>query len=439
MSAGGMTRRSLLAASAGAVAGGMLRPRGALALLGRRRPTLAQRWLGIVTPAGSTVALEHPADLVGLEWRSPRHAGLWVRFRAPGGGWSAWVAAGANGHEPEAPTAAARQVGDPVWTGGGRRDPGPHQRAGERRAAAPGRRERGRGSTRERRVHARRAAALPLATPTLAAGPGQPAIIARRAWAQGISPPGAAPGYGTVRMAFVHHTENPNGYSPGQVPAMLRAIYVFHRYVKGWEDIGYNFVVDLFGRIFEARAGGIDEPVVGAQAGGYNTVSTGIAVLGRSWKCRSRVPRAAPCRHCWDGSWRCMACLRRDREGAGEPGRRLLQPLPRQRPLMLPRIAGHRDADSTDCPGNVLYGELPSIRASVRRLAPNPTRATLAVTPQAPVASTPTAAAGAPEAPMPPAGSGSPASGVPQTLSGVLELLDGTPLAGAPFSSRPGR
>ena len=81
-------------------------------------------------------------------------------------------------------------------------------------------------------------------------------------------------------MAFVHHTENPNGYLPGEVPAMLRAIFVFHRDVRGWNDIGYNFVIDAFGRIFEARAGGIDEPVVGAQAGGYNLVSTGVAVLG---------------------------------------------------------------------------------------------------------------------------------------------------------------
>ena len=85
-----------------------------------------------------------------------------------------------------------------------------------------------------------------------------------------MAAPRVAPEYGAVRMAFVHHTENPNGYSAGEVPAMLRAIFVFHRYVRGWNDIGYNFVIDLYGRIFEARAGGIDEPVVGAQAGGYN-------------------------------------------------------------------------------------------------------------------------------------------------------------------------
>ena len=108
-------------------------------------------------------------------------------------------------------------------------------------------------------------------------------------------------------MAFVHHTENPNGYSPGEVPAMLRAIYAFHRYVNGWNDIGYNFVIDAFGRIFEARAGGIDEPVVGAHAGGYNLR------LDRRRRARlvheqCRISRAGARRSgaaCSRGSWRC--------------------------------------------------------------------------------------------------------------------------------------
>ena len=78
---------------------------------------------------------------------------------------------------------------------------------------------------------------------------------------------------------------------------MLRAIYAFHRFVNGWNDIGYNFVIDRFGRIFEARAGGIDEPVVGAQAGGYNLVSTGVAVLGSFISVRrSRRPPASALR-----------------------------------------------------------------------------------------------------------------------------------------------
>ena len=72
-----------------------------------------------------------------------------------------------------------------------------------------------------------------------------------------MAPPRVTPGYGDVRLAFVHHTENPNGYSAGEVPAMLRAIWAFHRFTNGWNDIGYNFVVDLYGRIWEARAGGV--------------------------------------------------------------------------------------------------------------------------------------------------------------------------------------
>ena len=71
-------------------------------------------------------------------------------------------------------------------------------------------------------------------------------------------------------MGIIHHTENPNGYSPDEVPAMLRAIYEFHVYGRGWFDIGYNFVVDRCGRIWEARQGGIDLPVLGAQAGDWH-------------------------------------------------------------------------------------------------------------------------------------------------------------------------
>jgi len=77
MSARRITRRSLLAASAGAAASGVLRPRAALALLGGPpAPTLARRWLGLLTPGGATIELGHPADLVGLEWQAPAQASV---------------------------------------------------------------------------------------------------------------------------------------------------------------------------------------------------------------------------------------------------------------------------------------------------------------------------------------------------------------------------
>jgi hypothetical protein len=251
------------------------------------------------------------------------------------------------------------------------------------------------------------AAALPLARPVLAAGPGQPPIIARTAWAKGIPPPRVAPIYGSVDLAFVHHTENPNGYSSPQVPAMLRAIFLFHREFNGWNDIGYNFLVDRFGRIWEARAGGIDEPVVGAQAGGYNLVSSGVAVLGSySGTLISSAARGALQRLL---AWKLAL------HGTPPSGRVTVRvnpagasysKYPANARVSLLRVSGHRDADSTDCPGDALYGQLPAIRASVLRLAGDPVKATLALV-----------AAAAPLQP-------------PQ-LAVTLATLGGAPLAGA--------
>src|SRR6516165_9679174 len=284
MAAGAMTRRSMLAATAGAVAGGLVaRPSGAFAALAPApAPALESRWLGSLPAGVHGLELARGADLLGLEWRAPADAGVALRFRLPGGRWSAWARAGLDGHGPDRPGPAGSVVGEPIWTGGtaavqlrtGRALSAVRLHMVDVSAGA---------GARERAIAAAagaRAAGLPLAGPLLAAGAGQPPIIARRAWAQGVCHPRVAPGYGAVKLAFVHHTENPNGYAAGEVPAMLRAIFAFHRYVRGWNDIGYNFVIDAFGRIWEARAGGIDAPVVGAQAGGYNMVSTGVAVLG---------------------------------------------------------------------------------------------------------------------------------------------------------------
>lgn len=252
------------------------------------------------------------------------------------------------------------------------------------------------------------AASLPLVNSGLQAGPGQPPIVARRGWAQGGAHPKVAPEYGTVQLAFVHHTENPDGYSAAEVPAMLRSIYEFHRYGRGWNDIGYNFVIDRFGRIFEARAGGIDEPVVGAQAGGYNLYSTGIAILGTYSAQQISPPARTALEHLL--AWKLSlhgtplegrVTVRVTADGA------VYSRFPANAHVSLPRVAGHRDADSTDCPGDALYGELQSVRGSALRLVGLSARATLRL-------------------------QQSEAPGASAVLAGSLRLADGTPLAGAP-------
>jgi hypothetical protein len=250
---------------------------------------------------------------------------------------------------------------------------------------------------------------LPQVASGLQAGPGQPPIVARRAWALGSARPAVAPEYGTVELAFVHHTENPDGYSASEVPAMLRSIFAFHRYTRGWNDIGYNFVIDRFGRIFEARAGGIDEPVVGAQAGGYNAYSTGIAILGTYSSQRISSAALTALEHLL--AWKLSlhgapidghVTVRVTSDGA------VYSRYPAHTPVSLPRVAGHRDGDSTDCPGDALYGELPSTRQAAARLAGAPSKMTLRLQ--------------APDAP-----------GTPAVLVGSLRLLEGAPVAGAPI------
>ena len=451
MTARGITRRSLLAAGAGSLAGGSdaSHRRAGRARAVRRRRCSQQRGVGALAAHGLTIDLARNADMVGVQWRAPAGAHVELRFQLPSGAWSAWVDAGPHGHGPDDPApSGGLVVGDPVWTGG--------TRAVQLRAtrALSGVRlhlvdvSAGAGARAQATVAGALgfSAALALATPVLQAGPGQPPIIARSAWAQGVSHPRVAPQYGTVRMAFVHHTDNPNGYSAGEVPAMLRAIYVFHRYVNGWNDIGYNFAIDAYGRIFEARAGGVDEPVIGAHAGGYNYASSGIAVLGTY----SSQPISAAAHAALERllAWK-LALHGVPAQGRVtvrvDPAGAIYSRFPANAPVSLPRIAGHRDADTTDCPGDALYAQLPSSRARVQRLAPSPLRLTLALASAPAPATTPapgepgsTAPSTPPPAPAPsetaapptPAGP-PPAPAATEALEGVLELLDGTPIAGA--------
>ena len=245
----------------------------------------------------------------------------------------------------------------------------------------------------------------------LDAGPGQPPVIARTAWARGHAPPSNGPFYGTVKLAFVHHSETPNGYGPGQVPSILHTIFAYHRYVRGYFDIAYNFAVDAFGRIWEARAGGIDEAVIGAHAGGYNAESTGVVVLG-SFSAVAPAPAALGALTrllAWKLALHGVPALGRVTVEV-DPSDAFYTPFAPGAHVSLPRIAGHRDGDQTSCPGDALYARLPSIRPRVAALTGQPARLTIA-------------------APVP-----ANAPGTQVTVSGGLaDLASGTPLAGAPL------
>ncbi|MGX6449712.1 N-acetylmuramoyl-L-alanine amidase, partial [Patulibacter sp. S7RM1-6] len=197
-----------------------------------------------------------------------------------------------------------------------------------------------------------------------------PTIIPRSAWASGVRTKGS-PAYGQVQVAFVHHTVNGNDYDRSESAGIVRAIAEYHIGSNGWNDIGYNFLVDRYGQIFEGREGGVDQPVIGAQAVGWNSVSTGIAIIGTfegetapdaaldavasiiGWKLPLHgVPTAGA-----------VALV-----SSGGSGNRW----PAGRTVQMNRISGHQDGCSTDCPGTALYGQLPALRARVGDVSPAP-------------------------------------------------------------------
>jgi hypothetical protein len=360
-----LTRRSLFARGLAAGGAVLLERTGAASALGT-----ASSVFEMSVPAGSfahgrvTPELRAPQafDLLAVEWSSPAAARVELRARHASGVWTPWVAAPvSSGHGPDG--GATRLITEPVWTG--------KADAFQLRSSAPLR------GARVHFVHSSDdglllgAAASKIAKPVLAAGPGQPRILARKSWAGSGNRPSTAPGYGEVQLAFIHHTETANAYSAGQVPAMIRSIFHFHRDVRGWHDIGYNFLVDKFGRIWEGRLGGIDEPVVGAQAGGYNLVSTGVALLG-SYQSHGASPAALEALARLT-SWK-LALHGVHSTGTTvvhvDPAGASFSRFPANAPVKLKRISGHRDADSTDCPGNSLYRRLPRIRSRAAALAP---------------------------------------------------------------------
>jgi hypothetical protein len=371
-----LTRRTLLGGMAAAGAASLVRPVTGLAGMLDPASGVASRWVGPLAGVSPPIDAPRRFALAGVEWAAPAGARIELRARAAGGPWTRWGAASSAGHDPDGPALRDRLFGEPLWTG-----PADQVQLRADRAvrgvtlhvvtpptahAAPG--------------PARPAAGFPLAAPVLDAGPGQPQIIARQAWAQGHAPPSHEPVYATIKLAFVHHTVNPNGYTAAEVPSLLLGIFQYHRYVRGYWDIAYNFLIDLYGRVWEGRAGGIDSPVRGAHAGGYNGESTGVAVLGDFMNVvPSRSALAALERLL---AWK-LSLHGRPTQGhvtvVVDPGSAFYTPFAPGAHVSLPRIAGHRDGDQTDCPGDAFYARLPSIRPRVTALAGTAARLTFGI------------------------------------------------------------
>jgi hypothetical protein len=337
-------------------------------------------------------------SLVGLRWRGRAEPRISLRVRRDGRHWSRWAhIPGTTDGAPDPRSGearAARGESSPVWVGSANwvqyrlSKPVPGLRLHFVRVASNG--------WRPRAVRSQAA---------------QPPIQPRSTWdPSNQCPPRAAPQYGDVQVAFIHHTVSLNDYQPADVPSIILGICRFHRNSNGWNDIGYNFLVDKFGTLWEGRAGGIDQPVVGAQAQGFNSQSTGIANIGTF----DDVPET-------DAAMNSMAALIRWKlplTGAPTAGTTTLvsaggsdNRYPAGARVALDRVSGHRDVDATDCPGVDLYAQLPALRALVGNVSEMKQRTRIAAVFQPPLLVYPHSTA----------------------ITGTLALINTTPLGGGPL------
>ncbi|NLG56260.1 MAG: cold-shock protein [Rhodococcus sp.] len=183
--------------------------------------------------------------------------------------------------------------------------------------------------------------------------------------------------------ATVHHTAGSNDYSPAESAGIVRAIYAYHAQTLGWCDIGYNVMVDRYGQIFEGRAGGLDRPVQGAHAGGFNENTVGIAMMGDfSFQTPPQTTIDSVGQFL---GWR-LGIAGLDPLGhttmysEGTP----FTPYPLGAAVNLPIIFAHRDVGSTACPGDGGYAQMNQIRQIAAANVGGAALATSSSTPNAP-------------------------------------------------------
>jgi hypothetical protein len=364
-----VTRRQVLKAGALVAAATGLRP-AVPAIAARSEPLFEMDLDGVLDGSATAAAaggwrttpvLRAPRrfDLVGLVWARGSRAEAQLRARRRGGRWSRWVALHTAGdHGPDRGRAPAGT--DPAFVGAA--DEFQLRLRGAPRAlrarfvrALPAARLATRLARRRRRARAAQAGS-------------PPPIVSRAEWGAESVPPRQPPLYGEVQIAFVHHTVTANDYGPEDSAAIVLGIARYHRNSNGWNDIGYNFLVDKYGQAFEGRAGGIDQPIVGAQAQGYNSLSTGIACLG-DFTAIAQTPEAMDVLArliAWKLSVHAVPTQGEVTviSAGGESNR-----YPAGTPVTFQRISGHRDGNNTACPGNVLYTQLDQLRSAAAQFA----------------------------------------------------------------------
>jgi hypothetical protein len=216
----------------------------------------------------------------------------------------------------------------------------------------------------------------------------EPTVIPRGTWGADPAYMTWAPQFYPTKKLIVHHTDTSDDYADqAGAEEQIRSIYYYHSVTQGWGDIGYNFLIDKFGNVYEGRysreyAGanptGDDASgngVTGAHTGGWNSGTVGVALLG-TLTTHDATPAAREALErllAWEAS----------RNGIDPQATTPFVNPVSGATITTPNIAGHRDYAATACPGDTFYATLPTIRAETAALVtgtPAPTPDTTAPT-----------------------------------------------------------
>lgn len=189
----------------------------------------------------------------------------------------------------------------------------------------------------------------------------KPLITTRTDWGcpDGQGNPRTTPSYTTVTHLIVHHTAGSNTSSDWA--AVVRSIWNFHIFTNGWSDIGYNYLIDPNGVIYEGRGGG--DNVLGAHFSCQNGGTMGVSLLGTFTTVQPTTAALNSLKEIL--SWKAD---QRSIDPAASSFHSGMQ-------QSLANISGHRDGNglarsctATECPGEMFYPLLPNIRTETKNL-----------------------------------------------------------------------
>ncbi|MBG0562148.1 N-acetylmuramoyl-L-alanine amidase [Actinoplanes aureus] len=193
-----------------------------------------------------------------------------------------------------------------------------------------------------------------------------PLYYSRRTWSADERIVGSIEVAKEVKLLWVHHTATTNSYECTESPAIVRGIQAYHVKSNGWSDVGYNYLMDKCGRLYEGRRGGVENAVVGAHTQGFNTNYAAVSVIGNYESAKSNpaieltIAQLAAARlgkYNYNPTSK-VTVVAGSTNGKYKAGTR----------VTLPRVSGHRDADATACPGANLYSRLAAIRGASQQM-----------------------------------------------------------------------